>query len=397
MTTALAAAGASGLTRALASGYEGPPELTVTRALTEWTLDPWMLALILLLGGAYLAGVWRVRRSAQPSRVREDPAGAPRRGSAEWPAARPIWFCGLGLGFLVIATMSWVGVYQSVLFYARAVQTVLLVLVVPLFLVLGRPVTLTARVFPRASARLEAVIRSRPAKILTFPAITTFALVGVPFVMYFTSWYTAVFYSTTVRELTFLALMTPGLVFFWTLVRVDPVPKEYPYGVSMWITGGEVIGDAFFGIAVIAYQTLIGGAYYHALGRPWGPSLATDQVIGGGVLWILGDLVGLPFLAVQLIHMMREDESEAARIDAELDAQEAREARDSRDAREARDALEARDARPEMARPAAAPRGPDQPPEAAGPDEPVDDQEPQGSQLWWETDPRFTSRFKPTS
>ena len=57
MTTALAAAGASGLTRALASGYQGPPELTVTRALTEWTLDPWMLALILLLGGAYLAGV----------------------------------------------------------------------------------------------------------------------------------------------------------------------------------------------------------------------------------------------------------------------------------------------------------------------------------------------------
>jgi cytochrome c oxidase assembly factor CtaG len=279
--------------------------------------------------------------------------------------------------------MSWVGVYQSVLFYARAVQTVLLVLVVPLFLVLGRPVTLTARVFPRASARLEAVIRSRPAKILTFPAITTLALVGVPFVMYFTSWYTAVFYSTAVRELTFLALMTPGLVFFWTLLRVDPVPKEYPYGVSMWITGGEVIGDAFFGIAVIAYQTLIGGAYYHALGRPWGPSLATDQVIGGGVLWILGDLVGLPFLAAVLIHMMREDESEAARIDAELDARQAQ--------------LEVNRLAATPATPAT-PAVPDQPGGSPDPGGPVaDDQEPQKPQLWWETDPRFTGRFKPTS
>ena len=237
--------------------------------------------------------------------------------------ARPIWFCGLGLGFLVIATMSWVGVYQPVLFCARAVQTVLLVLVVPLFLALGRPVTLAATVFPRAGTRLEAVIRSRPARILTFPAITALALVGVPFAMYFTSWYTAVFHSTTVRELTYLVLMAVGYVFFWTLLRADPVPKQYPYAVSMWITGAEVIGDAFFGIAVIAYQGLIGGAYYHALARPWGPSLATDQVIGGGVLWILGDLVGLPFLAVQLIHMMREDESDAARIDAELDAQQA--------------------------------------------------------------------------
>ena len=41
------------------------------------------------------------------------------------------------------------------------------------------------------------------------------------------------------------------------------------------------------------------------------------------MLWILGDLVGLPFLAAQLIQLMREDESDAARIDAELDAKEA--------------------------------------------------------------------------
>jgi cytochrome c oxidase assembly factor CtaG len=65
----------------------------------------------------------------------------------------------------------------------------------------------------------------------------------------------------------------------------------------MWITGAEVIGDAFFGLAVIASQNLIGAAWYHALARPWGPSLQADQIIGGGALWILGGLVGLPFLA----------------------------------------------------------------------------------------------------
>ena len=121
-----------------------------------------------------------------------------------------------------------------------------------------------------------------------------------------------------------------------------------------------MIGDAFFGIAVIADQNLLGVAYYHALARPWGPSLATDQVLGGGVLWILGDLVGVPFLAVQLIHMMREDESDAARIDAELDAADAE-------------------------RHADVPSGP-----ASA--ESQDDQQP----LWWENDPRFTTRFKRT-
>ena len=340
MGTALAYPGLAGLTRTLGSGYQGPPELTVARAFTQWTLDPWMLALVLILGGGYLAGARR------------------HRG---WPVARRIWFLGFGLGFLVIATMSWVGAYQQVLFYARAVQTVLLVLVVPLFLALGRPISLAIAVFPRRGARIEAVIRSRPARILTFPAITAFALVAVPFVMYFTSWYTAVFHSTAVRELTYLALMAAGFACFWTLLRVDPVPKEYAYAVSMWITGALVIGDAFLGIAVIAYQNLIGGDWYQALARPWGPTLRTDQVIGGGVLWILGDLVGLPFLAAQLIQLMREDESDAIAIDADLDAKQA----------ERQAAAAAREGEP-------------------------GGEEEEGTKPWWEDDPRFTSRFKPT-
>jgi cytochrome c oxidase assembly factor CtaG len=317
--------------------YHGPPVLTLTRAFTEWTFDPWAAALVVILGAGYLAGV---------------------RGRQDWPVARRIWFLGLGLGFLVIATMSWAGVYQPVLMYARAVQTVLLVLVVPLFLALGRPISLAIAVFPRAGRRIEAIIGSRLARFVTFPAITTFTLVAVPFAMYFTPWYTAGFDSTAVRELTYLALMAPGFVFFWTLLRVDPVPKKYSYAVSMWITGAEVIGDAFLGIAVIANQNLIGAGYYHALARPWGPTLATDEVLAGGVLWVLGDLVGLPFLAAQLIHMMREDESDAARVDAELDAKEA-----------------------ELST-------------AAALQPPGDADERQEIKPWWEDDPRFTGRFK---
>ena len=167
-------------------------------------------------------------------------------------------------------------------------------------------------------------------------------------------------------QLTHVALLVPGFVFFWTLLRVDPVPKEYSYAVSMWITGAEVIGDAVLGIAVIASQNLIGADWYHALARPWGPSLQTDQVLGGGVLWVLGDLVGLPFLAAQLIQLMREDESDAARIDAELDA------------RQASDAVRTA---PAGGTPAEAPAG-----------EPAQD----GTKPWWEDDPRFTNRFKPT-
>jgi Cytochrome c oxidase caa3 assembly factor (Caa3_CtaG) len=181
--------------------------------------------------------------------------------------------------------------------------------------------------------------------------------------------------------------MVPGYVFFWTLLRVDPVPKEYPYGVGMWITAAEVVGDAFFGIAVIADQTIIGAAHYHAVGYPFGPSLATSQVIGGGIIWILGDFVGLPFLAVQLIQMMRADKQEADQIDAELDARDAARAA----ARTVRSTPPGsrKSAVPASAAVAATPESGGAAPvtdEAGEPDE-VD-------RPWWETDPRITDRFR---
>jgi cytochrome c oxidase assembly factor CtaG len=309
---------------------------------------------------------------------------------------------------------------------------VLLVLVSPLFLMMGKPITLLIEAQPAVGGRVAAAIRSRVAKVVTFPAITTLLLIAVPMTMYFSSWYTTVFDSGTVRELTYLILMVPGCVFFWTLLRVDPVPKNYPYGVAMWITAAEVVGDAFFGIAIIADQTILAAQHYHAVGYPFGPSLATSQVLGGGIIWILGDAVGLPFLAVQLIQMMREDKVEAAAIDAELDARDSQ-----REAARARQAARAKQptassgtANPGTANPVTADPGTADPvtadpvtadpgtadPGTANPvtanlgavpvqqpddgglpeydavtavtDDAADDERP-----WWESDPRITNRY----
>ncbi len=321
----------------MVSRYTGPPPLTPVQALRSVTLDlPALLAVLALLV-LYLAGVHRARRA----------------GTA-WAPGRTVAFTVGGCGTLAIATMAFPGVYEGVLFWARAVQTVLLLLVVPLFLAMGRPLSVLIAAVPGAGRPAEAVLASRLARLLTFPVVTGAVLVITPFLLYFTSWYTASMRPGPGAELTHAVLILPGLVFFWTMLRVDPVPKSYPYVVTLWVTGIEVVSDAVLGLAVLADEHLIAGGYYRSLARPWGPGLHTDQVFGGGVLWILGDLVGLPFLAAQLIQMIREDERDAAVVDAELDAA--------------------------GADPAAAQ-------ELVG---------GQGTRPWWEDDPRFTARFRGT-
>jgi cytochrome c oxidase assembly factor CtaG len=323
----------------LASAYHGPAELTPARALTSWAVDPYPLAVIVVMCALYLLGVRRVRRSGR-----------------SWPAGRIVAFCAGGAGLAFVATSSFLSVYWPVLFYVRALQTVLLVLGVPLFIMLGRPLSLAIAASPAMGSRIKAAITGRAARAITFPAVTALVLVLTPFVLYFSPWFAAGFHSDVVRELTYLVLVIPGLVFFWTLLRIDPVPIEYPYLVALWVTAAEVVGDAALGLAVIVDHTLIAGGYYHALARPWGPSLASDQVIGGGALWVLGDIIGLPFLAAVLIAMIREDESDARVIDAELDAGEAASAAAS-------------------------------PVEAATPEA--------GQRMWWQDDPRFAGRFAP--
>lgn len=328
----------------LASAYHGPAELTPARALTSWALDPYPLALLLAMCAMYLLSVRRVQR-----------------GGASWSAGRTIAFCVGGAGLAFVATSSFLSVYWPVLFYVRAFQTVLLVLGVPLFIMLGRPLSLAVAAWPRAGSRIEAAVTGRVARVVTFPAVTALVLVITPFVLYFSPWYGAGFHSQVVRELTYLVLVLPGLVFFWTLLRIDPVPREYPYLVALWVTAAEVVGDAALGLAVMADHTLIAGGHYHALARPWGPSLAADQVIGGGALWVLGDIIGLPFLAAVLIAMIREDESDARVIDAELDAAAA--------------AGAVADAEQHLAGEASSRNAP--------------------QRLWWQDDPRFAGRFAP--
>jgi cytochrome c oxidase assembly factor CtaG len=180
-------------------------------------------------------------------------------------------------------------------------------------------------------------------------------LVATPWALYFTDWYPTVLTNGLVDHLTRLALLAVGFLYFYSRLQLDPVPHKYPHMISVVITFVEVIFDAALGLVLWLNPHIIAETYYQAVGRTWGPSLRDDQIFGAGVLWLVGDLAGLPFLGALMSRMAHDDAVEAAEIDQRLDEQEAE------DARVAAEDPSAEDARPK---------------------------------LWWEDDPALAERFR---
>ncbi|MER5390182.1 cytochrome c oxidase assembly protein [Saccharopolyspora sp. NPDC002686] len=314
----------------LAETPELPPELTPDRIFTSWTPDPAALVVVAVLGTAYWLGVRRLRA-----------------GGESWSTARTAAFFG-GLATIALVTMSFLGVYADALFWARAVQNTTLLMIAPLLLAIGAPLSLLVRSAPQQLAeRTTTCIRSKPAQLLTFPGVVTALLVGVPFALYLTPLYELTLRSSVIDAAMRGMLVFAGFVYFWTRLRVDPTPRDDPHVVSFGISLAEVIFDGVLGL-VLWLGPLRAPHYYEALARTWGPSLRTDQIIAAGVVWIGGDLAGLPFLGALMRQWKRDDAQEAAEIDRTLDAQEEEQ--------------------------------PDEPAASSG--------------LWWEDDPILAERFR---
>lgn len=320
----------------------GPPPLTWLRVLTSWRVQPGVLAAVAALSGGYGGAVHRWRR-----------------GGRAWPRPRMWCFAG-GVASIALAGLSFLGVYDDTLFWTRAVQNVMLLMVTPLLLALGAPVTLARDLAPaRWRGRLSGLLHGPAARALTFPLVVTVILVLPLPVLYLTPLYELTLRNGVASGLAALVITLTGFVYFWTRFRIDPTPRQDSYAITLVITIIEMIGDAVLGL-VVWLGPLIAVGYYVALARHWGPGLRTDQTLGAGALWVGGDVVGMPFVAIIFNRMAREDAQRAASIDAELDAAEA-----------------AHDAGTATATADDAPATPSEPP-----------------RLWWEDHPELAQRFR---
>jgi cytochrome c oxidase assembly factor CtaG len=258
---------------------------------------------IIVIGGGYAAGY---RRAAAAAEVRRGHAVA-------MASALVVW---------AVATAGPLASYAALLFWVRALQVLLLLMVVPFLVASARPLAVArAATGPRGVARIDAALAGRVARTLCSPAVTSAVMLATPWLLYKTPWYVAALVNPVVGTATRMLLVAIGFGYFYTRLQADPVPRRYSPLLSVGISVVESLADGLLGL-VLWLGPLIAVDYYEGLHRSFGPSMRTDQSIGAGVLWILGDVLGIPFLMVLMRALGRHERTHAAVVDAEQDAVE---------------------------------------------------------------------------
>jgi cytochrome c oxidase assembly factor CtaG len=198
----------------------------------------------------------------------------------------------------------------------------------PILLVLGAPVTLALRALPVAGKDnppgprewLLAAIHSPVARVVTHPLFSLPVFVGTYYALYFSDlfgWALTEHWAHVAMNVHFILA---GLIFFWPLIGVDPAPRRLPPVARLAVVFVSVPFHAFFGVALMSADTVIGGAFYRSLALPWVTDPLVDQKLGGGLAWASGEAPLLLVILALLIQWSRQDERSARRDDRRADA-----------------------------------------------------------------------------
>ena len=308
--------------------------------LTEWRPDYLMIALALAIGYGY----FRARRAA-------------RSRGIVWTTKRDVVF-GAGWLALVWTTNGFPQARAFQLMWVWMSQELLLLLIVPIVVLAAQPLSLVKSVYGPDN-RLARWLRSPALRFLGSPLVGPVLVPILCLLLIFGGLGAFAVSSVWAGGLVHLLLLAAGVLVALPLVDLDDQRSSLAVGLSLAVGFVELILDAFPGIA-LRFQTHMTVVHF-ALDRPaFSPVPIDDQHIAGGILWVLAEVLDLPFLILAAHRWIKADQRDAARIDAELDA------------------------RTPVAPDGGVPDG-----------APADGVAPAAQRLWWLDDPNLAERLRP--
>jgi len=290
-------------------GYDlaGPP--TPARLALDWRFDLLFGTAAIVLAALYV--YWWVRLH--------------RRGDA-WPVGRGIaWL--LGCALLLITTSSGIGRYMPAMFSVHMVAHMLLSMLIPVLWVLGSPVTLALRALPAAGrgqppgARewLLAALHSKYSRFVTHPIVATVMFVAGFYGLYFGGLFDSAVSDHGAHVLMNIHFLMSGYFFYWVTIGVDPSPRYLPHVAKVGMVFATLPLHAFFGVAMMNMQTVLGESFYRSLQLPWHTDLLGDQHLGGAIAWSAGEVPLVLIMLALLVQWSRSDERTARRMDRAAD------------------------------------------------------------------------------
>ncbi|MFD5863756.1 cytochrome c oxidase assembly protein [Agromyces sp. NPDC127015] len=288
------------------TGTPLPPWPETFRYFTEWNPDLiWLLACGFGIF-FYLAGVVRLRK----------------RGD-KWPVYRAVlWVSGLLL--LAYVTNGGVNVYEQYLFSAHMLGHMALTMAVPVLLVPGAPVTLAARAIkPRKDGSrggrewILLAVHSKFASIIANPIVAAVLFAGSLWVFYYSPLFRWTMLDHIGHEWMVAHFLITGYLFVQSLIGIDPVPYRLPYPFRLLLLLGTMAFHAFFGLAIMSGTGLMLADWYGAMG--WGTDALTDQQLGGGIAWSIGEIPTVALAITVAFQWSRSDEKESKRRDRHAD------------------------------------------------------------------------------
>jgi cytochrome c oxidase assembly factor CtaG len=280
-----------------------PPLQGSQLASTQFDFVP--VAMILVALGLYL---WGVKRNN---------ALHPRH---PWPAGKTAAFVG-ALVTTALSIFTFVGVYDTELFWDHMVQHLLLIMVAAPLFAIASPLELTWRATSGTPHLVVTeALRSPVSKLLAHPAVA-FVLYAVLIpVSHLTTWYNLTLENEGLHNAEHLAFLIVGYMFWRQIFGNDPNCFRLHPAVQFFYLFLAIPIDTFTGVSLAGATKELFPAYL-ATHRTWGPSYIVDLHAGGSIMWVVGDTLMLwPMIPVAL-RWMHMDERKAIRTDRELDAE----------------------------------------------------------------------------
>ncbi len=291
-------------------GYELPGPVTALRLVSYWRFDTLFGVAALVLVAGYLAGALTLRR----------------RGDT-WPAGRTVAWV-IGCLALLFATSSGLRAYGSATFSMHMTEHMVLNMFIPVLLVLGAPVTMALRALPAGPkggppGPREWVlwfVHSPATKFLANPIVAFCLFVGSLYLVYFTPLFDTLIRYHWGHELMTLHFLLVGYLYYWGIIGIDPGPRRLPFLARLGLLFAVMPFHAFFGIATMTMNSVLGSSFYGHLSVPWLISLTDDQHLGGAIAWGASEVPVIIVVIALVAQWARQDRRSGARHDRHSDS-----------------------------------------------------------------------------